>query len=499
VLFCIHGLGLHKGSYEAFGRTMAKDGYITYAIDVRGFGAWVSKAQSDQLDFNAALLDIKRALLEIRKNHPGLPIIVVGESMGGAIGIHTVALYPDLTDGLVSSVPSGDRFNSADSQLSVGLHAFFGGFNKKMDVGSMVIGKATTKEDLRERWSKDKLARKEYSPAELMTFQSFMNKNPERAGAIKDKPVLIIAGTDDKLVRPAANNQLFENLTTPNKTCVYSAAAEHLIFEEGQFKPEDITYVSKWLTKNVLNRGKEEPSVEPEKASQPDKPTKPPEENVAMAPPILVKPATNKPQGSQAGGETIQVTGPTAALSYWIELYRDGKVYRCNNKMAFKSGDAIRFHIISQNPGYAYILMKQSSSGKKAVLFPPADSKINNYLNAGTDYPLPYQDWLSFDKNPGIEKVSLIFSKSKLAASQLNPPQYLTAYISNDHTGAKDLVPTRMQLSWDDPTPVILPGEMPSSQQSQLAQNVTSTGSMVKVVFKDVHDLFAIDVALAHQ
>ena len=115
VLLCIHGLGLHKGTYEDFGREMAKKGLITYAIDMRGFGSWIPKQKNALIDFDGSLVDIKRALTEIRKAHPGLPLIMLGESMGGGIGIHATALYPDLIDGLISSVPSGDRFNTVDN------------------------------------------------------------------------------------------------------------------------------------------------------------------------------------------------------------------------------------------------------------------------------------------------------------------------------------------------------------------------------------------------
>ena len=140
--------------------------------------------------------------------------------------------------------------------------------------------------------------------------------------------------------------------------------------------------------------------------------------------------------------------------------------------------------------------MKESSSGKKAVLFPSKESGTNNFLNADTDYPLPYSEWLTFDNTPGIEKVSLMFSRHKVAnEAELNPPQHLTAYISDDMSGAKDLVPTRMQLSWDDPTPVV----MPDAGTEKLAQDKTNTGSLVKVSFNDPTGMLAVDVALAHQ
>ncbi len=490
VLLCIHGLGLHKGVYEEFGREMAKKGIITYAIDMRGFGSWIPKEKNALIDFDGSLVDIKRALLEIRKVHPGLPVIMLGESMGGGIGIHATAMYPDLIDGLISSVPSGDRFN--DVTLHVGAHAIFAGFDKPMDIGPMVVGKATTKSDLRSRWLNDPLCRTKLSPNELRAFQKFMDGNIEQATLIKQTPVLFIMGSNDKLVRPVATFKLFDSLATPNKDKVMSNSAEHLIFEIGQFSKDDLSFVNKWIDKKVLAKGVEEPTEEI--AVKPKKE----EEVVVLAPAVTVKPVKPVTPMTESPKNTVKVSSESTGMSYWIELNRKGKIFRCNNKMAFQSGDSIRFHVIPDKDGFAYILMKQSSSGKKAILFPSKDTGKDNQLKAKVDYPLP-KDWLTFDHNPGIEKISLLYSTKKIAdEAALNPPEYLTAYVSDDMSGAKDLVPTRMQLSWDDPTPVILPDQVPG--QERMARSTTiMSGSLVKVSFNDPNGLMAVDVALAHQ
>ncbi|CAN5248475.1 hypothetical protein BH11CYA1_BH11CYA1_35100 [soil metagenome] len=510
VLLCIHGLGLHKGTFEDFGREMAKKGVVTYAIDMRGFGSWIPKQKNALIDFDGSLIDVKRALTEIRKAHPGLPLIVLGESMGGGIGVHATALFPDLIDGLVSSVPSGDRFNSVDNGLKVGVHAIFGGFNKPIDIGPMVVGAATKKSDLRERWLNDPLCRTKISPNELIAFQKFMNGNYDSAGMIKQTPVLFIMGSNDKLVRPEATFKLFDSLATPNKDKVMSNSAEHLIFEEGQFTKDDVNYVSNWIDKKVLAKGTDAQDTKVADQSNSTKlAEKKPEEKVALAPAVLVKPAVaaNSTATGIGAGNSKSFDVPNSAIkvsassgmSYWIELNRGGKIYRCNNKMAFKSGDSIRFHIIPDSAGYAYIVMKEGSSGKKTILFPSKDTGTKNYLAAKTDYPLP-KDWLTFDNNPGIEKMSLLFSTTKIASEKaLNPPEYLTAYVSNDASGAKDLVPTRMQLSWDDPNPVILPDQVPGQEKLAIRSYTSTTGSLVKVSFNDPNGLMAVDVALAHQ
>lgn len=503
VLFCIHGLGLHKGTYEEFGQEMARRGLITYAIDVRGFGTWTQKQKEPQLDLDGALADIKRALVDIRRMHPNMPIILLGESMGGAIAIHSASQNPELVDGIISSVPAGDRFSNVDGGLKLGFHALFGGFDKPVDIGPMIVGKATQKDDLRTKWLSDPLCRTRLSPNELLTFKSFMDKNFDCAGQVKTCPVLFIQGCKDKLVRPAGTWKLFDSLSTPNKELVMSTSAEHLIFEEGQFSQGDLAFVTKWVDKSVLHIASEadiaqnNKDADAAKKSEEDKAREKQElEKLASAAPIV---HAKKPQVTEKSIPTLEAQ--SQAISYWIELFRNGKVYRCNNKLAFKSGDAIRFHVIPQTDGYAYILMRQGSSGKKAILFPSKDTGTNNFLNAGVDYPLPYTDWLTFDSNPGVEKVSLMFSKHKVAnESELTDKAQLTAFISDDMSGAKDLVPTRMQLSWDDPTPVILPDQL--SANEKLAQNkpaTTSNGSLVKVTFNDPSGMLAVDVALAHQ
>ncbi len=491
VLLCIHGLGLHKGVYEEFGREMAKKGIITYAIDMRGFGSWIPKEKNALIDFDGSLSDIKRALLEIRKAHPGLPVIMLGESMGGGIGIHATAMYPELIDGLISSVPSGDRFN--DVTLHVGAHAIFNGFDKPMDIGPMVVGKATQKSELRTRWLNDPLCRTKLSPNELKAFQKFMDGNIAQAALIKETPVLFIMGSNDKLVRPVATFKLFDSLATPNKDKVMSNSAEHLIFEIGQFSKDDLSFVNKWIDKKVLAKGVEEPTEEIAV-----KTGKKEEDVVVLAPAVTVKSLKPAAPVVEPAHNPVKVSAESTGMSYWIELNRGGKIFRCNNKMAFKSGDSIRFHVIPDKDGFAYILMKQSSSGKKAILFPSKDTGKDNQLKAKVDYPLP-KDWLTFDHNPGIEKISLLYSTKKIAdEAALNPPEYLTAYVSDDMSGAKDLVPTRMQLSWDDPTPVFLPDQVPG--QEKMARSTTiMSGSLVKVSFNDPSGLMAVDVALAHQ
>lgn len=474
-MLAIHGFGLHKGTYEQFAREMAKVGISVYAIDVRGFGHWVQKGVN-RIDFDGTLYDIGLALNEIHKNNKDIPVVVIGESMGGGIALAAAAQYPTLVDGLITSVPAGDRFDKADSSIDVVKQFLFRGANTPMDVGHSVVSAATKDEKLRKAWLGDPLCRTEVTPNELIAFNNFMNKTLKVATHVDKMPVLFIQGSKDKLVRPAGTMKLFNRISSPHKQFVLSTTAEHLIFEKGQFSKQDLAFIESWLdgtVADILPNKIAQQKTEPAKIKPKDKP----------------KPVVTK----KASFEDIKAK-KRSSLSYWIELKRDGKVFRCNNKMTFKSGDAIRFHLVPDSDGYAYIVLKQGTTGNSAVLFPSAATGNNNYLRKGQDFPLPYQDWLAFDDNPGLEKVRIMFSRNKVDIAKMQEMEKRkVAYVSPDTSGAKDLVGTGLQLSWDDPNPVIMPDEI------EEATKASSSASQVKLVFDNIDGTLAVDVALQHK
>ena len=218
-----------------------------------------------------------------------------------------------------------------------------------------------------------------------------------------------------------------------------------------------------------------------------------------------------------------QLNNPNAkmniGLSYWIELTRGDKSFRSNNKYKFKSGDMIRFHVLSNTDGFVYIVMKKGTSGAQSLLFPSQDTGMDNELKVGRDYAIPTKTALQFDAKPGTEDVALIFSRNHLQPDQYLDPKLLTCYVSSQQDGAKDLVPTRMQLSWDDPDPVIIPQDMLKTgapqvvsfsgasnvklnvdqSRTELKASVLKDKSSVYVVNEKPDSILALEVALQHE
>jgi acylglycerol lipase len=246
VLLCVHGLGFSSASFAQFGHVMAGHGFAVYALDVRGFGQWMNKKGEQEVDFEACLNDVEAALKVLRKSYPGTPIIMVGESMGGAIALATNSRHPDLVDGLISSVPSSDRYAKASSEIVVGAH-YIRDENKPMDMTTEVVDRITDDPDLRAKMENEPLNRMKITPKELKQFDEFMKGNRDAAKLIEKTPVLMLAGFKDKLVKPEGTIELFNDLSTNDKLLLIVGDGEHLLLEENQLKNQLALLLTDWL------------------------------------------------------------------------------------------------------------------------------------------------------------------------------------------------------------------------------------------------------------
>jgi len=230
VILCIHGLGLENRAFSAFGTKMSSKGYAIYALDVRGFGAWQSEYGDKSVSFDRALSDISAVIKILKQQYPGLPVFLLGESMGGGIVLRAASEYGDEMAGIISSVPSAERYGSRRMTAQATLH-FLRGPNEPYDVGSAVEKQATSKAELRELWRNDPKAKGLLTPVELLKFDTFMKETKKRCKRIRSTPVMMVQGMEDKLVKPKGTYEMYDNVESPDKTMIILGSAEHLIFE----------------------------------------------------------------------------------------------------------------------------------------------------------------------------------------------------------------------------------------------------------------------------
>lgn len=105
VVVALHGFNDYGNFFDAPGKFLAERGIAAYAYDQRGFGA--APQAGVWAGMRAMQDDARAATRLIRARHPGLPLSLLGESMGAAV-LMTAATSgdPPDTDGYILSAPA---------------------------------------------------------------------------------------------------------------------------------------------------------------------------------------------------------------------------------------------------------------------------------------------------------------------------------------------------------------------------------------------------------
>jgi len=197
-------------------------------------------------------------------------------------------------------------------------------------------------------------------------------------------------------------------------------------------------------------------------------------------------------------------------VQYWIELHRGSKVIHANNKSDFKSGDKIRFHIKPNIDGYAYIIMMSGSTGRHARLFPRAGKDDDNKVTRGLEIVMPSNAMLTFDSNPGTEKLRLMISRATIKPKAFDNKDSKTV-IAMGPAGSRDLFPDNATISYiSQPENNTKPGHQtagtpdgskePDPKQKVATKPVRSHDSdkVVTVVYRQPTGVLCCDISLRH-
>ncbi|XP_059796513.1 monoglyceride lipase isoform X4 [Balaenoptera ricei] len=104
LVFVSHGAGEHCGRYDELARMLVGLELLVFAHDHVGHG----QSEGERMvvsDFQVFIRDVLQHVDVVQKDHPGLPIFLLGHSMGGAITILTAAERPGHFSGMVLISP----------------------------------------------------------------------------------------------------------------------------------------------------------------------------------------------------------------------------------------------------------------------------------------------------------------------------------------------------------------------------------------------------------
>lgn len=105
VIIAVHGFNDYSQFFHQPGEYFSQHEIISYAYDQRGFGESPNRGLWAGVD--SYISDLEYFVLLIKNKHPGIPIYLLGESMGGAIIISTMAKSNRLpVNGIILAAPA---------------------------------------------------------------------------------------------------------------------------------------------------------------------------------------------------------------------------------------------------------------------------------------------------------------------------------------------------------------------------------------------------------
>ncbi|GEL17942.1 alpha/beta hydrolase [Pseudonocardia asaccharolytica] len=243
VLLLCHGLGEHTGRYGNVVDTLVPDGWAVYGLDHRGHGR--SGGRRAHLDrYGDWLADYETFRRHVVARHPGLPVFLLGHSMGGQIALAYALDHQDDLRGLVLSAPA--LASDAVPKAAVPL----------LSVLAKVAPTLRPAGIDEARISKDPVVVADYradplvhhgNPTLALSSALFAQFDvlPERARGLRI-PLLLQHGTDDRLTDPVGSRRLQATHGSVDATVRFYDGLWHEIYNEPE-RAAPLTDLREWL------------------------------------------------------------------------------------------------------------------------------------------------------------------------------------------------------------------------------------------------------------
>jgi len=236
VVFAVHGQCAHSGTYRRMALAWSEQKIGTFGIDLRGYGN--TGTRGDAGAFHLVFEDITMALSEVQARYPGVPVSLLGWSMGVAMILNTFGqceLDPSTVILIAGRVKAAESVRDMLSGPAFVAKSFFVR-DARFDFWSR-SPKAMRECELGQLVAEDELCTKQVSKRMLLEMGNFMSGKRILQGAARvGVPTLIIHGEDDTTNPPEGSRQVYENLTVSQKRLVMIPDMEHDLDDLGVYK-----------------------------------------------------------------------------------------------------------------------------------------------------------------------------------------------------------------------------------------------------------------------
>ncbi|MFZ2449630.1 MAG: lysophospholipase [Methylovulum miyakonense] len=233
VLIAIHGFNDYSNSFQQPAEFFSRQGIACYAYDQRGFGnapqrgLWAGTPTYVQ--------DLTLFIRLIRNKHPHLPIFLLGESMGGAVVVATMAQTPrpDVA-GIILSAPAVWARNTMPWYQQALLWSLAHTLPSLRLTGRGLKIQASDNIPMLKALSRDPLVIKATRVEALWGLADLMDIAQRQAGQL-NLPGLLLYGDNDQIIPPQPTYQFlskFLQTRPPQKSVAFYKNGYHMLLRD---------------------------------------------------------------------------------------------------------------------------------------------------------------------------------------------------------------------------------------------------------------------------
>ena len=229
VVINLHGLGDHSGLYPTLVDHLTARGFAVHAPDLRGNGrspgqrAYIASWDELREDLGA-LVDL------VRRDEGGLPLFLLGNSMGGLIVLDYAIRRPEGLRGVIAAAPPLGRLGVPAPLLALGriMSRLWPRFSIKtgMDLSGLARDPS-----VRETVLADPLFHR-YGTARLSTEVVKTIAEVQAAAPRFPLPVLLLHGSADRMVPPDGSRAFIARVGHPDHELREYPAGYHVLFAD---------------------------------------------------------------------------------------------------------------------------------------------------------------------------------------------------------------------------------------------------------------------------
>jgi lysophospholipase len=230
VVVVTHGIRDHALRYESFARRLTEQGFAVYAHDLRGHAH--SGGDRQRFDSMAQMVaDTDIVVSRAVRQHPGLPIFVLGHSLGGLITTTYAQSHADKVRGVVLS-GAALKPPSSVSGFEIGVARFIGSIAPGLALQQVDDSEFSRDPAVMAKLKSDPLVTRSKLPAAtVVAAVNGMDEVRKNVNRLK-MPLLILHGTGDKVNPIEGSQELNQTAPSTDKTLKTYPGLYHDLFHE---------------------------------------------------------------------------------------------------------------------------------------------------------------------------------------------------------------------------------------------------------------------------